>query len=120
MLKSLPLHGEFQDGDPGFNTTRSAEGHVDGFTRPQGRLSSCPYFPSTQEVSEVRVEGPSMIPLHLPVESLGIRPSNSPQAFYQTVGPGCSLPSHPEYVYVPVHRRHLPCPDLQGVGYFDS
>ncbi len=43
-----------------------------------------------------------------------------PPGFLPSCCPSDSFPSHLEYVYVPIHRRHLPCPDLQGISYFGS
>ena len=118
-IECLSPHGEIQNGDPGFNSMRSAAGHVNDLIRPEGRFRTHPNLSSRQEVYEVRVEGLRSDPLHLPAGSFAVQFGNSPQGIYQAFGPHSSPLAPQEYVYVPAHR-HLQRSDLQGLDHSDS
>ncbi len=111
----LPPRGEAQDGNPGIDSSRSATRHVDDFSGLEGCLPPRPYLSTPHEVSEFCIQRSTRDPPRLPMGSPPIRVGNRTQGVHQDISPYCGPFTSQEYVYVPVHRRHLPCADFQGL-----
>ncbi len=116
----LPPCGQVQNGNLGIDSSRSAARYLDDLSGFEGRLPSRSYHSTAQQVYEIPVQrstrDPPCLPMGGPPVWVGIRS----QGIYQDIGPYFGPFTSQEYVYVPVHRRHLPRADIQGIGYPDS
>ncbi len=114
--KYLSPRGEVQNGNPGFNFTRSTAGHVNDLSISEGRLSTHPDPSTAQEVPEIHIERSTKDPPRISMGSPSVRVGNCPQSIHQAFSLNCGPLASQEYVYV----QHLPCSDLQGCCHSDS